>query len=244
MVGNRWFPAQRLATPATQLRERADRGVQRLMDVIEIAPHADVVGEVSVMRASSGPNTDVSDRKQVRGMSDVVDDQRIGSSKPACSANRVWLEYAAQFRIGLLLLVPARNPLVEVAQHDGSARSVGAEFLKISQPEKMFFPLLAILLTGLYMRGRPRNTNPHNVEWSSLGLCCSSDEAAGQRPVRACSTGGPFLLGPEEHFPTAFQALPDWTAPIGPGVDEVATSWKDFLSPLRDAQNVTVRIGQ
>ena len=57
------------------------------------------------MRASSGPNADVSDRKQVRGMSDVVDGQRFGSSEPACSANRVWLEYTAQFRIGLFALV-------------------------------------------------------------------------------------------------------------------------------------------
>ena len=47
------------------------------MDVIEIAPYAEVIGEVSVMRASSGPNADVSDRKQVRGMSDVVDGQAL-----------------------------------------------------------------------------------------------------------------------------------------------------------------------
>ena len=130
------------------------------MDVIEIAPYAEVVGEVSVMRASAGPNADVSDRKQVRGMSDVVDGQRFGSSEPACSANRVWLEYAAQFRIGLFVLVPAGNALVEVAQHDGSAGSVGAEFLEISQPELMLVPLLAILLTGLYMRVTPGECKP------------------------------------------------------------------------------------
>ena len=41
----------------------------------------------------------------------------------------------------------------------------------------MLVPLLAILLTGLYMRVTPGNANPYNVEWSSLGLCCSSDEA-------------------------------------------------------------------
>ena len=88
------------------------------MDVIEIAPYAEVVGEVSVLRASSGPNADISDRKQVRGMGDVVDDQRFGSSEPACSADHVWLEYAAQFRIGRFVLVPvpaAGNVLVEIA---------------------------------------------------------------------------------------------------------------------------------
>ena len=42
----------------------------------------------------------------------------------------------------------------------------------------------------------------------------------------------------------AFLALSEETAPIGPGVDEVATVWKEFLSPLRDAQDVAVRIGQ
>ena len=120
----------------------------------------------------------------------------------------------------------------------------GQNLSKLSQPVKMFFPRLAILLTGPYMRLTPGNANPHYVEWSSLGLCCSSDEAAGQRPFRACATGSPFLLGPEEHFPMAFSALSEATAPIGPGVDEVATVWKEFLSPLRDAQDVAVRIGQ
>ena len=216
------------------------------MDVIEIAPYAEVVGEVSVMRASTGPNADISDRKQVRGMSDVVDGQRFGSSEPACSANRVWLEYAAQFRIGRFVLVPvpaARNVLVEIAQHDGSARSVRAEFLKSSQPVNMFFPPLAILLTETYMRVRPRNANPHDIEWSSLGLCCSSDEAPGQRPFRASARGGPSLLAPEKHFPTVFPALLDGTAPVGPGVEEMATIWKDFRYTLRDTQDVTVRIG-
>ena len=215
------------------------------MDIIEIAPYAEMVGEVSVMRASFGPNTDISDRKQVRGMSDMVDDQGFSSSEPASSANRVWLEYASQFRIGSLVLVPvpaAGNILVEIAQHDGPARSVGAEFLKSFQPVNMFFPLLAILLTVLYMRVIPRNANSHDVEWSSLGLCRSSDEAPGQRPFRASARGGPSLFAPEKHFPTVFLALLDGTAPIGPGVNEMATIRKDFRDTLRDAQDVTVRI--
>ena len=50
------------------------------MDVIETATYAEVVGEVSLMHASSGPNADVSDRKKVRGMSYVVDGQPFGTT--------------------------------------------------------------------------------------------------------------------------------------------------------------------
>lgn len=183
------------------------------------------------MRASFGPDADVSYWNQVRGMGDVVDGQRFGGPDPACSADRAWLEHAAQFRVGRLLLAPARNPLVEVAKHDGSARSVGADPLELSQPLNLFIPRLAIPLTGRYMRGRPGNANPYNVEWSSLRLGCCSDEAPSQRPFRLRANGDPFPLAPQDHLPMVFVPLLDCIAPIGPGVDAVATIWKEILVP-------------
>ncbi len=193
-------------------------------NVVEVAPHTEMIGETSAVGAPRRPDADIPHSAQIRSVGDMVDGKRPGSRKPPSRGDRESSESPSRCRVRFFVPPTAQNALVEIAHHDGVGRTVPpAKSIKRLKPLDVLFPRLAILLARRYVGVLPRNADADDIRRTRIGLRGCGHKAPCQRPFDKDAHLLPSFPSPEQDLAAVFLALGNWAALVGPGVDKGAT---------------------